>query len=38
MQDAVLARDGEAAAEVATAVLELGRDELLKVLGRLAGR
>ncbi|MDT4910208.1 MAG: hypothetical protein QOI69_3449 [Pseudonocardiales bacterium] len=38
MLDAVLARDGEAAAQVATAVLELGRDELLKVLGRLAGR
>jgi DNA-binding GntR family transcriptional regulator len=36
MQDAVLARDGEAAAKVATAVLELGRDELLKVLGRLS--
>ena len=36
MQDAVLARDGELAAQVATAVLELGRDELLKVLSRLA--
>lgn len=35
MQPAILARDGEKAAQVATAVLELGRDKLLRLLSRL---
>jgi DNA-binding GntR family transcriptional regulator len=38
MQSAVLARDGAKAAEVAAAVLEMGRDELLKLLARLPAR
>jgi DNA-binding GntR family transcriptional regulator len=38
MQTAVLARDGVKAAEVATAVLEMGRDELLKILARLPAK
>lgn len=38
MQSAVLARDGAKAAQVATAVLEMGRDELLKLLARLPAK
>jgi DNA-binding GntR family transcriptional regulator len=38
MQAAVLARDGEKAAEVAAAVLAMGRDELLKLLARLPAK
>jgi hypothetical protein len=38
LQSAVLARDGAKAAEVAAAVLEMGRDELLKLLARLPAR
>jgi DNA-binding GntR family transcriptional regulator len=38
MQSAVLARDGEKAAEVATAVLEFGRDKLLPLLASLPAK
>jgi DNA-binding GntR family transcriptional regulator len=38
MQTAVLARDGEKAAQVATAVLEFGRDKLLRLLASLPAK